>query len=265
VKSFAVAETGAPVLAYLEDSPEKRLALRLLDGAASTTWEGVTEYALSRDGATLAAATADELFIVNTATTARTAIHTAKTRYAKLTFNHDSNLLAFLAAGVVHGWQRGAATATEWAKAPTGQTVSDRAPFAFTRNGAKPDPEKPLYELWHWKDETIQTIQKARANSQRNRGIPAIFHIADKKLVPLGDANIAQVTVSDDANTALGFSDQGYGRLADFDGRYRDIYTIDARTGTRQLALKQALTNPHSPPTAPSPPTSKRKPGGSST
>ena len=261
VKSFALPETGAPVLAYLEDSPERRLALRLLDGAASTTWEGVTEYALSRDGVTLAAATADELFVVNTATTARTTLHTAKTRYAKLTFNQDSTRLAFLAAGAVYGWERGATTATEWAKAPTGQTVNDRAPFAFTRNGAallftfsprrretpaaaKPDPEKPLYELWHWKDETIQTIQKARANSQRNRGVPAIFHIADKKLVPLGDANIAQVTVSDDATTALGFSDQGYGRLADFDTRYRDIYTIDTRTGARQLALKQALASP---------------------
>ena len=261
VKSFALGETGAPILAYLEDSPEKRLALRPLDGAANTTWEGVTEYTLSRDGATLAAATADELFVINTATTARTTLHTAKTRYAKLTFNQESSRLAFLAAGAVHGWERGAATVTEWAKAPTGQTVSDRGQFAFTRNGAallfsfgppsrretpaaKPDPEKPLYELWHWKDENIQTIQKARANNQRNRNTLVLLHIAEKKLVSLGDAAITQVTVSDDANTALGFSDKGYGRLADFDSRYRDIYTIDARTGTRQLALKQALTNP---------------------
>ena len=256
VKSFAVAETGAAVVAYLEDNAGKRLGLRPLDGAASRTYEGITEYALSRDGATLAAAGAEEVFAIAVADGARTVLKSGKGRYAKLTFDADGTQLAFLADGAAYGWRRGEDTAVEWVKSP----VSDRGTFAFTKNGgalvfgvpvrgretkaAAVDDDKAVFELWHWKDERIQTVQKARAVAERERSAPAIFHLADKKLVMLGDADITEATVSDDGTTSVGFGDREYGRLADFDARYRDIWVIDPRTGERRVAVKKTMAAP---------------------
>lgn len=258
IKSFAVAETGAPVVAYLEDGEAKRLGVRVLGGGASAVYEGVTEMALSRDGATLAAATADEVFAVAVGGGARTVLKSGKGKYAKLTFDADGKQLAFLADGVAYGWRLGEGAAEEWAKAPAGQVVSERGPFTFTKNGAalvfsfgaKPqarktaDGSKAVYELWHWRDERIQTIQKARAATERGQQRPALFRVAEKKLVMLGDDAIREATVSDDANTALGVSEGKYGRLADFDARYRDIWTLDAHTGERRLAVEKTLATP---------------------
>jgi dipeptidyl aminopeptidase/acylaminoacyl peptidase len=263
VKSFAVPETGAAVVAYLEEGNDKRLGLRPLDGAASWTYEGVTDYALSRNGATLAAAGAEEVFAVSVADGTKTVLQTGKARYAKLTFDADGKRLAYLADGSVHGWEPGTA-ASLWLKPPAGQTVSDRGAFTFTRNGAalvlglttrarggraataapEPDPDKAVFELWNWKDDRIQTVQKSRAVTDRGRSTPAIFHLAGKKLVMLGDAEITEATVSDEATVALGYSDRGYARLAEFDTRYRDVWVIDAVTGTRQKAVQKTRSTP---------------------
>lgn len=256
VKSFTVAESEAAVVAYLEDNADKRLGLRPLDGAASWTYEGITEFALSRDGSTLAAAGTEEVFAISVADGARTVLKSGKARYAKLTFDADGKQLAFLADGAAYGWRRGENAAVEWVKAP----VSDRGTFAFTKNGAAlvfgvasrgkeekapaADDDKAVFELWHWKDERIQTVQKARAVAERGRSTPAILHLADKKLVMLGDAEITDATVSEDAASALGFGDRAYGRLADFDARYRDIWVVDPRTGERRVALKKTPAAP---------------------
>lgn len=259
VKSFAIAESGPAVIAYMEDNGEKRLGLRPLDGAASWTYEGITDFALSRDGATLAAAGAEEVFAIHVADGSRTTLKSGKGKYAKLTFDAEGKQLAFLADGAIYGWERGMPSAVEWVKSP----VSERGTLAFSRNSrallfgvpvrARPerpagtatgDDEKAVFELWHWKDERIQTIQKARAVSERGRSLPAILHLADKKVVMLGDAAISDATVSDDATGALGFSDRDYSRLADFDTRYRDIWVLNARTGDRQLAVKKTTATP---------------------
>jgi len=260
VKSFAVAETGPAVVAYLEDSAEKRLGLRPLDGAASATYDGVMEFAMSRDGATLAAFTADSVFAVSAADGTRTVLKEGKARYAKLAFDFEGKQLAFLAEGVLYGWTRGAGTATEWVKAPAGQTIGDRGIFAFTKSGTAllisvtpkgrseapvtANENKAIFEMWHWKEERIQTVQKARAVAERRRGIPAILHLAEKKLVMLGDAEITDAAVSDDATEALGFGDRAYGRLADFDARYRDVWTINPLTGERRVAVKKTTAAP---------------------
>lgn len=254
VKSFAVPESGAAVVSYLQDSV-KRLGLRPLDGAASWTYEGVTEYALSSNGATLAAANEDGVFTIAVADGTRTVLTSGKAKYTRLTFDAEGKRLAFIRDSVLYGWQFGEAAATEWGKGP----VSDRGTFAFTKNGAalqfgiatrarrapaKPDDDKAVFELWHWKDERIQTIQKARAVAERARSLPAILHLADKKLVMLGDAEVSDATVSDNATTALGFGDHAYGPLADFDARYRDIWVLDTKTGERRVAVKKTTATP---------------------
>lgn len=262
VKSFTVPDAGHPVLAWLLDVPEKRLCLRPLDGAAEWTFDDVSEYALSRDGTTLAAVAAEEVFAVAAADGTKTVLKSGKARYAKPVFDAAGQKLAFLADGSLYGWKLGDTSAQEYLKPPDGQTVSDRGTFAFTKNGdaiqlgvapkgrsaredtPAPDDEKAVFEMWNWKDDRIQTVQKARANADRTRSTPAILHWDDRKLVTLGDAAITDVTLSEDGAIAIGSGDREYGKLAESDTRYRDIWILDTRTGDRRLGIRQTAATP---------------------
>jgi dipeptidyl aminopeptidase/acylaminoacyl peptidase len=249
VKSFNVPEDGGGVIAYLSG---KRLALRPLGGAAARVFEGVSEYALSRDGA-VALATGDDFVIaIDTASGAKTMLKSGKARYARLTFDFDEQRAAFLADGAIYGWKRGESAAAEWAKGP----FADRAGLSFTRDGkllqaglantrrgrrgeAEPKDDKAVFELWHWKDDRAQTIQKARAAIDGGRAARVALHIADKKLVTLSSDDVSDFTFSDEGGVVLGYGDKPYLPMREYDGPYRDVYIVNPLTGEKKLAVKK--------------------------
>jgi dipeptidyl aminopeptidase/acylaminoacyl peptidase len=100
--------------------------------------------------------------------------------------------------------------------------------------------DKLLADLWSWKDDYIQPMQKVRAAQERNRTYRGVFHIADKKFVQLTDPTMLTVTPTDDGKLALGNDDRAYRRMVDYDGTYSDVYLVDTSTGARKLLLKQA-------------------------
>ncbi len=101
--------------------------------------------------------------------------------------------------------------------------ISDKGAISFSHDGkhiffgvAPPDPpetdpanevladDKVNGDLWHYKDEHIQPMQKVRATQDRNRTYRAVHHIAEKQTVQLGDLNMAEVTPTEDGMWALG-------------------------------------------------------------
>ena len=94
-----------------------------------------------------------------------------------------------------------------------GFVISDRGALSFSQDASKlffaiarppePQPEedaapadtqdKVVADLWHWKDDFIQPMQKVRIEQERNRSYRAVFHIKDKKLVQLADETMADV------------------------------------------------------------------------
>jgi dipeptidyl aminopeptidase/acylaminoacyl peptidase len=174
-------------------------------------------------------------------------------------------------------WQRGSTAAVEAVSQstpgfPANLVVSGKAGLTFSRNGktlfvaASPPPRpgkdneddkdkdsgkdkenadgadgepKVKADLWHWKDDIVQPMQRVRAGQERNRTYRGVYHIAEKKYVQLADASLRTATASDDGLHALGFDDQAYRRMVDYDGSYNDVYLIDASSGARKLALKQ--------------------------
>ncbi len=169
----------------------------------------------------------------------------------------------------VYRWDRKASQAAELLSAattgfPQGMTVSDRGNFGFSRDGArlmvayakpgKPEPEKPaepaatpaaaatdekvLLDLWHYKDDYVQPMQRIQANAERNRSYAGVFHIAVGKYVPVASAQMAQATFSDDGLKALGTDDRAYRSRVDYDGRYSDVYLVDTDSGQRSALLR---------------------------
>ena len=248
---------GAP------DAPERRFA-------------SVASYSFARDGAALVYAVSsrkpDENGVYQVKpgdTAAPAALLAGKGKYQKLTWDRLQAQLAFFSdkddaesktpRQKVYYWDRKAASAAELLSDQTpglgdGLVISDKGNLSFSRDGKrlvvptapppKPAPEaatgdRVLLDLWHWRDPQVQTIQKVRANQERNRTYAAVFHLDERKLVQVGEARLASVTFSDDGLRAAGSDERNYRSLTDYDGTYADLYTVDTITGARKMLWRK--------------------------
>ncbi len=168
----------------------------------------------------------------------------------------------------LYHWDRKAAKATEIV-APTegatqgfraGMVISERGALSFSRDGGElflgaappPEPEKDaeagaadaedkvIVDLWHWKDDYIQPMQKVRAEQDRNRSYRAVYHIKERKFVQLADATMEGVNPSADGQWAIGSDDREYRILVGRDATYSDVYLVNTADGSRKLLLKKS-------------------------
>jgi dipeptidyl aminopeptidase/acylaminoacyl peptidase len=260
------------------------LVLRDLATAGERVFADVTEFALSKDGATLAYAVASRKAETNGvyavtpgSDAAPVALASGAGTYARPTFDRLNTRLAFLGAPKdgdakqapfrLYLWDRKAPEATAVVTPATsgfrdGYGLFDRAPLSFSYDGsrvfvgvasaatrarnaepaAEPAPvndDKAVADLWHWKDDYVQPIQKARLAQERNRSYRAVYHIAEKRFLQLADPTMTAVTPSDDGRWSIGTDDRRYRAMSDFDSSYSDYYLVDNSTGDRKLLLEK--------------------------
>lgn len=152
----------------------------------------------------------------------------------------------------------------------TGWGILDRGPINFSRDGshlfvscapldkiaaleketpagpaaaAPASDDKVLADLWSWRDDNVQPMQKVRAAQERSRSYRAVLTIRDKKFVQLSDPTMPGLTPSDDGHVALGTDDRAYRPMVEYDGTYNDVYIVDTATGARKVALKKYRGN----------------------
>ncbi len=215
------------------------------------------------------------IFAVNTASddVAPRALLQGRGKYTKLAFDEQQTQLAFLsdrddAASKqpkfkLYLWQREAASPVELASASTpglqeGTEISDKGSISFSRDGKRiffgcaksPRPEKDsdkaiaeddkvAVDLWHWKDDYIQPMQKVRAEVEKTRTFRAVYHIPEKTLVQLADRTMSEIVPSEDGLWALGGDDREYRSMVEYDTRYADSYLVDTRSGKRTPLVKK--------------------------
>ena len=203
------------------------------------------------------------------------ALLAGKGRYADLTWDFAQHELAFLSDRDDTSAKSGAFKAYLWKRsgAPVeiasnavpgfraGYGIFDRSAMNFSRDGsrlflncapveeiaalekdASPvalSDDKVLADLWSWKDDYIQPMQKVRAAQERSRSYRAMINLSDHKFVQLSDPTMIQVVPSEDGRVALGADDRAYRRMVDYDATYNDVYLVDTESGVRRLALKQ--------------------------
>jgi dipeptidyl aminopeptidase/acylaminoacyl peptidase len=177
----------------------------------------------------------------------------------------------------VYLWARGSAEAAEAVSGdtpgfPKDMVVSDKGALGFSRDGkrlyipagrppkpgaadssspeggqaaapaaaaAAPDENKVSMDLWHWRDDFVQPMQRIRAAQERNRTWRGVWHIDEKKYVQAATPNMATVSLSDDGLLAFGSDDRSYRRMVDYDGNYQDLYLVDTATGQRKSLMRQ--------------------------
>jgi dipeptidyl aminopeptidase/acylaminoacyl peptidase len=256
------------------------LVLRALADGAERTFPDVVEFSLTNDGKQLVYAVSSKdtgkngVFAVRTAgSDAAAPLLAGKGKYLKLAWDEKQTELAFLSSHddpdaktpkwKLYGWDRKAPAATVLASAETPGfrkefVISDKGNLSLSKDGtrvffgcAPPAPEKKdeaeaatddkaVVDLWSYKDDYLQPIQKIRAARDRDRTYTAVYSIPGRKLVQLADPQVENVTPSEDNQWVLGSDDREYRRLADYDERYSDEYVIDAATGARKLVVRKS-------------------------
>jgi len=259
------------------------LVLSHLGTATDQTIPDVQEYLLTKDGTTLTCAVAsakeetDGVFAVSTKGSVPTkTLLAGKGQYKKLTWDDRQDELAFVSSRddaaskqakyKLYLWDRKAAErASEVASAGTpgfraGFAISDAATLAFSRDGTRlffgaappPLPERktgPLaendvsFDLWHYKDDHIQPMQKVRAAQDRTRSYRAVYIVPEHKLVQLADAEMSELTPSDNGRFALGSDDREYRSQVEYGERASDSFLVDTETGKRTLLAKKHSGN----------------------
>ncbi len=249
------------------------LVLRNLADKTERTFPDALEFTFSKDARTLvyAASSKNEdtngVYAVATSTTdSPRALLTGKGKYTRLTWDDKQTQLAFIsdrddAAAKqprfkLYHWDRQSAAAAELVSSstagfPQGRVISDRGQISFSLDGGKlflgtaPPPraeseeeviddDKVTADLWHWKDDYIQPMQKVRAEQERNRSYRAVVHLKEKKFVQLADETMPEINATQDGRWGLGADDRAYRRLVGVDTNYADYYLVDTSTGNRK-------------------------------
>jgi dipeptidyl aminopeptidase/acylaminoacyl peptidase len=259
------------------------LVLRNLATGAERTLADALDYSFSKDAQTLVYTVSSRkeesngVYAVTPGNEAAPAeLLAGKGKYTRLTWDEDQTQLAFLsdrddAASEqprvkIYHWDRKAAKAAELVSAATpnfraGLSVSDRAALSFAQDGSRlffgvappPEPEKEadaesadekvIVDLWHWKDDYIQPMQKVRAEQDRNRSYRAVWHIREQKLVQLADESLQNVTTSPNGLWAVGSDDRAYRIFKGQDTRVSDYYLVHTLDGARKPLVKSAPFN----------------------
>jgi len=194
-------------------------------------------------------------------------------KYLKPTWDERQTQLAFLsdrddaAASQpklkLYRWDRKGRAAREIVSTSTpnfrpSMVISEKGTVAFSLDGGRvffgtapapeaereddaelPADERVVADLWHWKDDYAQPIQKMRSEREKGRTYRAVFDIAKARFTQLADEQLADVAVSEDGRWAVGSDDRAYRAMAEYDAAYADYYLIDATDGTRKPLLKK--------------------------
>lgn len=130
---------------------------------------------------------------------------------------------------------------------PEAEIIEETAP--------KPDSLKSLYDLedilsnrtvdvWHWNDPFINTHQKKRWESEKNRTYTGVYYPDEDRFVQLADQEMPDIRISENSQTLLGSSSLPYAKRMTWDGRYSDYYLVDLKSGKKKLVLTEHQGRP---------------------
>lgn len=208
------------------------------------------------------------LYLLAVATSARRAVDGAREDYARLTWDEDGRAVAVLRApendsleertntlvavtGIiageprVHVYDAGVA-----AEAQRDTVLSERSPLTWSADlsrvfvGLKEqlpkldeddDEPRPDVDIWHYRDDRIQSVQQVRANADRDRTHTAAFDLESGRLVRLADATMSTLRLTRDGRWGIGEDERGY--VHDWKPQLADYYRVDTRTGARTPVL----------------------------
>ncbi len=100
------------------------------------------------------------------------------------------------------------------------------------------DSTKANVDVWHWKDQTPQSVQIVQLAQLRRATYPAVVFVAGGRFVRLGDDDMRTVQTAANSEVGVGRNDAAYRGEVAWGGSRADLYKVDIRTGQRTLIDK---------------------------
>jgi dipeptidyl aminopeptidase/acylaminoacyl peptidase len=267
--SFQLPEEGSKIAYRREVAGRPELDLYNLADGITRQFADVVEYSLTKDGTNLVYSVSSSegksngVFVVDTETSdPGRPLLTGNERYHALVWDRGQTDLAFLGKTHLYTWSRHSASALEATSCPNEREASGTRPVTFSSDGERivfacvdtsqkkeNSGDGAVFELWHWKDPEVQSMQKSTANDVRSRTSIVVWNRETQRLTEIKSdfcSFCQDVVLSDDDRWAVTFNDSPYIRSQDYDGTYRsgDAYLVDTLTGERRLVIKKHRRDP---------------------
>lgn len=143
-----------------------------------------------------------------------------------------------------------------------GYTVSENAGNLFSKDGSKlyfgtapirspkdtmlVEFETAKVDVWHYKDEYLQTQQLKNLDAELKRSYTAVYHVKERAMMQLGAEDAERITLVNEGNASwvLGESDKGNRMQVQWDGRTKQTaYIINTVTGQRKTVFNNLYAN----------------------
>ena len=252
------------------------LMLRDLASGLVQNIGNVDEFAFNEQGDVLAytvdavAGTGNGLYVMDLEGGTLRPLDTSGQSYAQLSWNEDGDRLAVLRGETEEGFAQRSNTLiafvmrgneivridfdpVESPEFPAGMVLSERRALDWSDDGSrifvgiKEQEEAPPEEdeeeaanvdVWHWRDERVQSVQEVRANRDRQATYASVVHLADGRFVQLADEAMPSITLSQDGTFGVGRYDKPYRYDIAWGGSRADYFRVDTTTGERRLLVQ---------------------------
>ena len=94
-------------------------------------------------------------------------------------------------------------------------------------------------DVWHWKDEEVQSRQMITASQDRRSTYLSVLNLSNQEFVQLETKDMSGVRTNDKAFWAVASVDTAYRAKRNMPAGYADLYRIDTRNGRTSLIAKQ--------------------------
>ncbi|UCC24225.1 MAG: S9 family peptidase [Gemmatimonadales bacterium] len=131
---------------------------------------------------------------------------------------------------------------------PEGFVLSELTGPSFTEDGARlllgikdqeeeweADDDGPNVDVWHWKDDELQSRQMITANGDRRSTYATVYNVDEGTFVRLATEAMPRVELTEDGRWAVGFRDEPYRWDYDAQGGRADLVRIDPGTGSQEV------------------------------
>ena len=135
---------------------------------------------------------------------------------------------------------------------PEGFVISEKGSLQFSNDGSfvlfgiKEQEQKvklgkdtiPNLDVFHWNDETINTVQRRRANRNRNFTYWASFQFGNGRFTRLTDDSMRELQFSRNSDYWVGRDPKPYINDVNWGVSPADLYRVNLKTGERQEIVK---------------------------
>lgn len=259
------------------------LILKDLNGDRSLNIGNVSSYAFNKAGTLFGyLVDADEdngngLYIIDLNDLRSWPMHTGVHTYSQMTWNKNGDHLAVLFGSKADGnmqrdntlfWASNLMTgmsasnnqntyASSGSSFPDNMVISEYGRLTWNENNTqlyfgikeqqdevkKSDMLKANVDVWHWKDEQVQSTQIIRANRDRRSTYTAVLNLRNKAFFQLATAEMPSVNFSQKSKWAVGSNNTKYRNDVNIPGGYADLYRINTETGAKQLIKERNYFN----------------------